>query len=77
MKTSHRIAAIAFREARRFAAIAAERAGRKPENSRKQRPTFRPLTDSEAEALLSDELLAALSDAHRRAIPRTAGKVRH
>ena len=66
MKLSRRIAAITIREARRFAAVAAARAGRTAEPIRKQ-PSFRPLTDSETEALLGGELLAALSGVRRHA----------
>ena len=77
MKTSHRIAAIAFRKVRRFVAIAAERTGRTAEHSWKRTdgrnstvattlPSFRLLTDSETEALLGDDLLAALSGVRRQ-----------
>ena len=65
MKTSRRIAAIAAREVKRLAAVAAERTAR-AESFHKQ-PSFRPLTEVEAEALLGVELLAALSGASRRA----------
>ena len=66
MKVSRRIAATAAREIKRLAAIAAERATL-PESVRKQRPSFRPLSDAETEALLGVELLPALSDVRRRA----------
>ena len=67
MKVPRRIAVLAAREVKRLVAVAAKRAGREEERTRKQRPSFRPLTDSETEALLGDELLAALSGALRRA----------
>ena len=62
MKTSRRIAATAFREVRRFAARAAERSAQ-IDRAKMPRSTssFRPLTEAESEALLGDELLAALS----------------
>ena len=43
MKTSRRIAAIAAREIKQLAAMAAERVGREEDSIRKQRPIFRPL----------------------------------
>jgi hypothetical protein len=64
MKVSRRIAVIAAREVRRFVAMAAERATL-PESVRKQRPSFRPLSDAETEAFLGIDLLAALSGARQ------------
>ena len=64
MKISRRIAAIAAREVKRLAAIAAERAVR-AEGFHKQ-PSFRPLTDTETEAILGGRLWTALSGARRR-----------
>ena len=66
MKVNRRIAVIAAREVKRLAAHAAMRAAL-PEGIRKQRPSFRPLTEAETEALLGVELLAALSDMRSRA----------
>jgi hypothetical protein len=59
MKISHRIAAIAAREVKRLAAIAAERTARA--GSFRKPPSFRPLTEAESEAILGVELLMALS----------------
>ena len=66
MKVSRRIAVLPAREVERFAAHVAERAA-PAESIRKQRVSFRPLSEGEAETLLGGELLAALSAAHRRA----------
>ena len=67
MNVSFRIATIAAREVKRFASLAAERAGREADRIRDSRPTFRPLTAAEAEAMLGGELLAALSGVRRHA----------
>ena len=70
MRTRRRIrvvTAIAAREAKRFAALVAMRAGREAASSLKRRPGFRPLTEAEAEAILGGELLAALSGVRRHA----------
>ena len=65
MKVSRRIAVLAAREVKRLVALIAMRAA-PPESIRKQRPTFRPLSEAETEACLGGELLAALSGAPRR-----------
>ena len=65
MKTSHRVVAIAMREVRLLAAIAAARAAQV--ESLRAAPGFRPLTAAEAEAILGAELLAALAGAPRDA----------
>ena len=69
MRISPRIAVITARELKRFIALAAMRASRKPESIRAA-PSFRPLTAAEAEVILGGELLAALSGAWHLA-PRT------
>jgi hypothetical protein len=73
MKTSRRIAVIAAREIKRLVAQIAMRAAQAESTATCQvhltrsPPSFRPLTDSEAGALLGGELLAALSGARSHA----------
>ena len=62
-----RIATIIAIEVRRLAAIAAARAAQAAEGTRSSRPSFRPLSEAETEAILGDELLAALSGVRRHA----------
>ena len=64
MRLSRRLRVHLAVETQRFAAIVALRAAQ-AESIRKQRPSFRPL--SEAETLLAGELLAALSRVRRHA----------
>lgn len=59
MKPSRRIAAIALREVKAFAAHAAMRAGRRTAEIRTP-GGFRLLTEDETKTLLGGELLAAL-----------------
>jgi hypothetical protein len=69
MRLCYRIAAVR-RQVKRLVAIAAERAVR-AERRRcaeiRAHSSFRPLTESETEAILGDNLLAALSDTRHRA----------
>jgi hypothetical protein len=62
VKASRRLRVIAVVEARRFVARAAMRAGRTTDRTRMP-PSFRRLSEDEAETLLGGELLAALSGA--------------
>jgi hypothetical protein len=64
MKTSRRIAAIAAREVKRLAAVAAERTAR-AESFHKQ-PSFRLLTEAETEVILGADSGTA-PGTHRRA----------
>ena len=57
MKVSRRIAVVAAREVKWLVAVAAMRAAL-PERIRNQRPSFRPLSEAETEAILGGELLA-------------------
>ena len=60
MKARRRIAIYIMIEVQRLAALVAKRAAQ-AESMRKQRVSFRPLTEAEIEAYLGGELLAALS----------------
>ena len=62
-----RVAVIATREVKRFVAFAAKRASRDAEGIRKQRLSFRPLTEAETGDPGRVELLAASSGVRRDA----------
>ena len=67
VKLSRRIAIIAAREVQRFVAAASERVAQAERAHGHKRPSFRPLTEAETEAMLGGELLASLSGVRRHA----------